>query len=132
MSVYGGFAPAVTAQATEPEQLDFRALHALLVPPPWHAGRVVMIGDAAHATTPQLAYGAGLAIEDAVVLAELVAAGVAPDEIGARLVERRWERCRIVVEGSLQLSRWEQEGGPPNPGADHLIREAMDALAAPL
>ena len=132
MAEYGGFAPAVAAQATSPEQLDYRALHALLVPPPWHAGRVVLIGDAVHTTTPQLAWGAGLAIEDAVVLAELVGDGVPAEEIGPRLAPRRFDRCRVVVEGSLQLSRWEQEGGGPRPEAAQLTASAFARLAAPI
>lgn len=132
MASYGGFAPAVAEQATDPDQLDFRALHWLLVPPPWHRGRVVLIGDAVHTTTPHMAFGAGIAIEDAVVLGELVRDGTPPTEIGERLVARRFERCRLVVEGSLQLSRWEQEGGPPNPKAPELIGAAMAKLAEPI
>jgi 2-polyprenyl-6-methoxyphenol hydroxylase-like FAD-dependent oxidoreductase len=132
MAAYGGFAPAVAEQATDPDQLDFRALHWLLVPPPWHRGRVLLIGDAVHTTTPHMAFGAGLAIEDAVVLGELVREGVAPTELGGRLAARRFERCRLVVEGSLQLSRWEQEPGPPNPEAPELIGAAMSKLADPI
>ncbi len=132
MGAYGGFAPAVAAQATDPGQLDYRALHWLLVPPPWHSGRVILIGDAVHTTTPHMAFGAGLAIEDAVVLGELVAQDVAPAEIGEHLAARRYERCRVVVEGSLQLSRWEQDPGPPNPGAPALIGQAMARLAGPI
>jgi 2-polyprenyl-6-methoxyphenol hydroxylase-like FAD-dependent oxidoreductase len=37
---------------------------------PLHKGRVVLLGDAVHATTPRLGQGAGMAIEDALVLAE--------------------------------------------------------------
>ena len=132
MASYGGFAPAVAEQATDPDQLDFRALHWLLVPPPWHHGQIVLIGDAVHTTTPHMAFGAGIAIEDAVVLGELVSEGVPADELGERLTARRFERCRLVVEGSLQLSRWEQEGGPPNPKAPQLIGAAMAKLAEPI
>jgi 2-polyprenyl-6-methoxyphenol hydroxylase-like FAD-dependent oxidoreductase len=132
MTAYGGFAPAVAEQATDPSQLDFRALQWLLVPAPWHAGRVVLIGDAVHATTPQLAFGAGLAIEDAVVLTELVDAGLEGPELGERFVARRYERARIVVESSLQLSRWEQEGGPPHPDAAELTGQALAELATPI
>jgi 2-polyprenyl-6-methoxyphenol hydroxylase-like FAD-dependent oxidoreductase len=132
MAAYGGFAPAVAAQATDAAQLDFRALRWLLVPPPWHSGRVVLIGDAVHTTTPQLAFGAGLAIEDAVVLSELVADGHEGPGLGQALAARRFERARIVVENSLQLSRWEQQGGPPHPEAPALTGAAMQALAQPI
>jgi salicylate hydroxylase len=42
--------------------------------PYWHQGRVVVIGDAAHATLPHLGQGANVSIEDAVVLAECLEA----------------------------------------------------------
>lgn len=132
IAAYGRFGPDVAALVTEPEQLDFRALNWLLVEPPWHAGRVVLIGDAVHTTTPHMAWGAGLAIEDAVVLAGLVADNVPAGEIGVRLAARRFERARRVVEGSLQLSRWEQEQGPPRPEAAALIRDTFAQLAAPI
>jgi len=132
MAAYGGYAPEVASQATDPEQLDFRALKWLLVEPPWHAGRVILIGDAVHTTTPQLAFGAGIAIEDAVVLRELLLDGVAPVQLGERLAARRYERAAVVVNNSLQLSRWEQEGGPPNPKAQELTAASFAKLAEPI
>ncbi|HEY2604194.1 MAG TPA: FAD-dependent monooxygenase [Thermoleophilaceae bacterium] len=132
ISAYAGFAPEVASQISAPEQVDFRALHWLLVPPPWHAGRVLVIGDAAHTTTPHLAFGVGLAIEDAVVLGELVEQGCAAAELGSRLAERRFERCRLVVENSLQLSRWEQEPGASGGDPSTLIGATFQALAAPI
>jgi 2-polyprenyl-6-methoxyphenol hydroxylase-like FAD-dependent oxidoreductase len=132
LSAFGFVVPEIAAQITAPDQIDFRALYWLLVPPPWGAGRAVLIGDAAHTTTPHMAWGVGLAIEDALVLAELVGYGVDARELAGRLSERRFERCRLVVEGSLQLSRWERE--PDTPGADpgRLIGETFKALAAPI
>jgi 2-polyprenyl-6-methoxyphenol hydroxylase-like FAD-dependent oxidoreductase len=132
LSGFGFVVPEIAAQITEPSQIDFRALYWLLVPSPWGAGRAVLIGDAAHTTTPQMAWGVGLAIEDALVLADLVASGVGARELSSRLSERRFERCRLVVEGSLQLSRWERE--PDAPGADPggLIRETFKTLSAPI
>ena len=132
ISRFGGHAPAVAGQLTDVAQVDFRALHHLIVPPPWHAGRVLLVGDAAHTTTPHIAYGAGLALEDAVVLGELAGSGIPFDELATALVARRFDRSRLVVETSLQLSRWEQQPGPPNPAAGRLIAETMAALAAPI
>jgi 2-polyprenyl-6-methoxyphenol hydroxylase-like FAD-dependent oxidoreductase len=129
---FGFVVPEIAAQITAPSQIDVRALYWLLVPPPWGADRAVLIGDAAHTTTPQMAWGVGLAIEDALVLAELVSSGLDARKIAGRFSERRFERCRLVVDGSLQLSRWERE--PDTPGADPggLIRETFKALAAPI
>lgn len=132
ISRFGGHAPAVAAQLTQDGQVDFRALQWLILPPPWHSGRVLLIGDAAHTTTPHIAYGAGLALEDAVVLGELAERGLPFPELAAALTARCHSRARLVVETSLQLSRWEQEAGPPNPAAGRLIGETMAALAAPV
>ncbi|WP_158437863.1 FAD-dependent monooxygenase [Naasia lichenicola] len=127
---FGGAAPAVAEQLTDNAQIDFRALQWLIVPPPWHSGRTLLIGDAVHTTTPHMAYGAGLALEDAVVLGELAGSGLPFDEMATAFETRRFERARLVVENSLQLSRWEQEPGPPNPGANRLVGETMATLAA--
>jgi len=101
------------------------------MPAPWHVGRVVLIGDAVHATTPHLASGAGIAVEDAVVLAEELDAGGSVDEVLLRFSQRRFERCRLVVESSVRLGQIEQEGGSK---AEHgqLMRDAMVALLAPI
>jgi 2-polyprenyl-6-methoxyphenol hydroxylase-like FAD-dependent oxidoreductase len=131
-SRFGGHAPEIAAQFTDAAQLDLRALQWLMVPPPWHAGRTLLVGDAVHTTTPHLAYGAGLALEDAVVLGELAGSGIPFDALAVGLASRRFERSRLVVESSLQLSRWEQEPGPPNPAAGPLVGRTMAALAAPI
>jgi len=90
-------------------RVNYRPLEKLLLDPPWHKGRVVLIGDAAHATTPHVGYGAGLAVEDAIVLAELLRAPAPLEEILTRFVQRRYERCRLVVEGSVRLGELEIE-----------------------
>src|SRR4029453_6533990 len=52
--------------------------------PRWSDGRVVLVGDAAHATTPGVGQGAAQAIEDAVVLADRLASG---GDLGAAFTE---------------------------------------------
>jgi FAD-dependent urate hydroxylase len=47
-------------------------------------GRVVLVGDAAHAMSPNMAEGAGMALEDALVLADTVAAGQPLGQFEAR------------------------------------------------
>ena len=127
----GGVIPLVL-EHIRPESIDYRSLQALLVPAPWHRGRVVLIGDAAHATTPHIAYGAGMAIEDSVVLAEELSR---TDDVDAALTafgSRRFDRCKLVVETSLQLSEWEVD--PPEDRTAHhqLVGRALGALAQPL
>jgi 2-polyprenyl-6-methoxyphenol hydroxylase-like FAD-dependent oxidoreductase len=111
-------------QIVEP---DYRPLEWLLVPAPWHRGRVVLLGDAVHTTTPHLAFGAAIAVEDATVLCELLAE-LPVDEAIERYTPRRFERCRLVVENSVQLGEWERN--PSAPGADpvRLTRESWATL----
>jgi 2-polyprenyl-6-methoxyphenol hydroxylase-like FAD-dependent oxidoreductase len=60
--------------AAEPETVIRTDLRCLDTPlPAYHAGRIALIGDAAHAMTPHLGQGACQAIEDAVVLAHVAA-----------------------------------------------------------
>jgi 2-polyprenyl-6-methoxyphenol hydroxylase-like FAD-dependent oxidoreductase len=90
-----------------------RPLEAILLPRPWHRGRVMLIGDAVHATTPHLASGAGISIEDALVLSEELAAGDDVPQALERFEERRWERCRLVVENSVRIGQMEQTHADP-------------------
>jgi 2-polyprenyl-6-methoxyphenol hydroxylase-like FAD-dependent oxidoreductase len=128
LAPFGGQAPLVSA-VLQPE-IDLRSLRALLVPLPWSRGRVVLLGDAVHTTTPQVAYGVGMAIEDAVVLADLVRDAEDVPAALDRFGERRFDRCRRVVEASVQLGEWEQ--APPDdpslPG--RLVGATLGALEA--
>ncbi|MFJ9688581.1 FAD-dependent monooxygenase [Streptomyces bacillaris] len=69
----------------------------LAAPPPrFHSGRVALLGDAAHAMTPNLGQGGCQAIEDAVVLAHLLAGDTAvPAALAAYTEARRGRTTRI-------------------------------------
>lgn len=92
-------------------QIIFRPLDGMLVPLPWHKGRIVLIGDAVHATTPHLASGAGIGIEDAIVLAEECERFGQLEQALTAFEQRRWERCRMVVHNSARLGEIEVQGG---------------------
>jgi FAD-dependent urate hydroxylase len=72
----------------------------------WSRGPVVLVGDAAHATAPTLAQGAAMALEDAVVLGDVVREN--PDDIPAALrayEHRRRPRCHHVRERTIERDR---------------------------
>ncbi|GAB3224720.1 FAD-dependent monooxygenase [Spirosoma arcticum] len=92
---------------TDPKLVICRPLETILVPKPWYKGRILLIGDAVHGTIPQLGQGASLAIEDAVVLAELVSSEPSIPAAFEQFMERRFERCKMVVDISAQIGEWE-------------------------
>lgn len=116
---------------TPTSRIIYRPLFALMLEKPWHQGRVVLIGDAAHSTTPHLASGAGMAVEDAIVLVDELEKE--PDVARAleRFTARRFERCRGVVESSVRLGDIERTGGSAEEH-QRLMREASAALLAPI
>lgn len=129
---FGGNVAWMREQMTRDTWINYRPLEAALQPRPWYRGRIVLLGDACHATTPHLASGAGMAVESAIVLAEevmregrSVAAGLAAYE------DRRFERCRFVVETSLAVGKLQLAGaGPEQVGATlgaglHRLAEAF-------
>lgn len=97
---------------TDSAQVVLRPFEGFLMPAPWHRGRVVLTGDAAHSMTAHIAQGAAMAIEDSVVLAEELTGTATVGEALERYMQRRFERCKTMVEISLQMSRWEQTADP--------------------
>jgi 2-polyprenyl-6-methoxyphenol hydroxylase-like FAD-dependent oxidoreductase len=79
----------------------------LLVPDPWFRGRIIVIGDAAHACPPLIAQGAAMCAEDAVVLAELVTRDQPLETSLPAFMARRLDRVELVVRNSMRLVRWE-------------------------
>jgi 2-polyprenyl-6-methoxyphenol hydroxylase-like FAD-dependent oxidoreductase len=121
----------ICQQITDHSQVIYRPLESLLVPQPWFVNRVVLIGDAVHATTPHLASGACIGIEDGVVVAdELCRAKTVTQGLQA-FQSRRWERCRMVVENSSRLGEIEMTGGDKQEHS-RIMGESMMALAEPI
>ena len=73
----------------------------------------MLIGDAAHATSPHCGQGAAQAIEDGIVLAQELARANEPAQALSAWQERRYDRCRMVVEGSEAIGRWEIDHSLP-------------------
>ncbi len=99
-------------QITDDQGVVYKPLETLFIDGPWHSGRVVLLGDAVHATTPHLGQGAGMAIEDSLVLAEEIARADTPEEAFTAYRARRFERCKYIVEASLGLCRSQLGEGP--------------------
>jgi len=135
LAEYDGLIAALREQIVEDDAVVYRPMESVLVPGSWRRGRVCLIGDAAHCTTPHLAQGAALAIEDAVLLAELLGRQAPVDQVFDEFMRRRLPRAELVVSASLQLGAWEllEWAGTPAPDANAaaLLHQATEAMMAP-
>lgn len=101
ISNIGGLVGSLREQITDNRQVVYKPMEVVFVDEPWFKGRVLLIGDAAHATTPHLGQGAGMAIEDALVLSmELAGEGDMQSKL-QRFMARRFERCKFISEKSV-------------------------------
>src|ERR1700751_5717723 len=70
----------------------------------WHAGRVVLVGDAAHRSSPMMGQGGCMAMEDACVLAETLCRSATLAEALATYELRRRPRVSWVNEESQAIA----------------------------
>jgi 2-polyprenyl-6-methoxyphenol hydroxylase-like FAD-dependent oxidoreductase len=133
---YGGIVARLREQVTDPNAVVYRPMETLLLNPPWHRGRVVLIGDAVHASTPHLAQGAAMAIEDSVLLAELLAQHGNVEQTLQAFAARRFPRCELAVKAGLQMGEWEMAEwqGRRDPATDHggLMGQTLTELMRPI
>ncbi|WBB88899.1 FAD-dependent monooxygenase [Verrucosispora sp. WMMC514] len=98
---YGGPVPEVLAAldgvyATTTDEVELGR---------WYRGRVLLVGDAAHATAPTLSQGAAMALEDAVVLAESLRAAGSVEAALTAYESRRRPRTRWVQDRTRDRNR---------------------------
>ncbi len=104
---------ALVNDITDDAGVVYRPLETFFLDGPWHRGRIALLGDAVHATTPHLGQGAGMAIEDAIVLADELARADTPEAAFAGYHARRFDRCRYIVNASRAICEGQLGKGPP-------------------
>ncbi|WMN59609.1 FAD-dependent monooxygenase [Pseudoalteromonas xiamenensis] len=90
---------------TPPEALIDSFLHDLSPLAQWYQKSIVLIGDAAHAMTPNLGQGGAQAIEDSFVLAEQLAQYESPAKAFQQFQTVRFKKVRQVVSLSWQIGK---------------------------
>lgn len=111
LSAYHGPWDQIRASVTDADQVHYTQIETQILEAPWNRGRVVLIGDAAHACPPTLAQGAAVALEDAAVLSELLIAHASVgDDLWKAFTERRYARAKWVIDTSTEICQWLLEG----------------------
>jgi 2-polyprenyl-6-methoxyphenol hydroxylase-like FAD-dependent oxidoreductase len=97
-------------------KIDLYPIYDIPSQPVWHKGPVILIGDAAHATSPSAGQGASMALEDAIVLAKCLRDLPETSAAFRTFEQLRRERAEKVVKFSRQrgqnkvtsnpLARW--------------------------
>lgn len=126
--------PAIEQHAqkiTDDDAVVYRPLEWIFLKQNWHKGRTVLIGDAVHAATPHLGQGAGMAIEDSIVLADELARASEPEEAFRAFQRRRFDRCKFIVEKSKALGD-SQLGKGPRLDQAAAVHEMFEVVSQPI
>ena len=120
VELHGDFAhpvPEILKERLTADQRPYFSPIEEVIQQPWVRGRVVLVGDAAHAMSPNMAEGAGMALEDALILAETIVAGRPLEEFEAR------RRPRVAFVQAQTHRRDRMRNLPP------FVRKATLSLA---
>lgn len=104
--------PAAELVAATGEELMVTNATEIPTGTPWRSGRILLIGDAAHAASPATGQGASMALEDAVVLAKSLRDAPDPDAALTLYETLRRPRVEHNITVSGNISR-----GTPTPSA---------------
>lgn len=110
---FAGYHPVIREiiLATEKEQIHTAEIADLKPIKTWHQDQVCLIGDAAHATTPNMGQGACQAIEDAHILAACLAK-YSPSEAFEKFQQIRMPKAHSVVNASWSFGKMAHWSNP--------------------
>jgi FAD-dependent urate hydroxylase len=112
--------PAIPLIRATPEMLAMTPIHAIPHLPVWHRGRMIVIGDAAHAPSPTSGQGASLSTEDGVVLAKCLRDLPDVPAAFARFEATRRPRAERIIKWAARINN-SKAAGP----VARMFRDAM-------
>ena len=112
--------PAMGLIHATPQITPLTAFHSIPHLPSWHAGRMIVIGDAAHAPSPSAGQGASLAIEDALVLAKCLRDQPTTQSAFASFETERRPRVEQIIKWAARTNN-SKAAGP----IGRVLRDAM-------
>ncbi|WP_397448543.1 FAD-dependent oxidoreductase [Pseudomonas sp. NA-150] len=83
----------------------YTAVEEIILPLPWHSGRILLIGDAAHASTPFMGQGGAMAVMDAVILARMLTSTAPLEETLTEFGTQRYLMCKFVQDASRAVGQ---------------------------
>ncbi len=126
LSRFGGWIGPLRDVIAGQGSAAYGPIEQVTVAEPWARGRVLIGGDAAHATSPHMAQGAAMAAEDAVVLAAELGRGESLGQALDAWYRRRLPRASLVQNYSAALMR--QEQGEPTDADLRLLELPVPAV----
>jgi 2-polyprenyl-6-methoxyphenol hydroxylase-like FAD-dependent oxidoreductase len=112
--------PAIPLIEATTQLTTMSPIHAIPHLPTWHNGRMIVIGDAAHAPSPSSGQGASLSIEDAVVLAKCLRDHPSPQAAFTRFEAARRPRVERIIKWAARINN-SKAAGP----VTRVFRDAM-------
>ena len=112
LSLFADDAPFIARLIEATPEITATPIHDMPPLPAWHRGRVVLLGDAAHAVSPSAGQGASLALEDAIVLAKCVRDIPRLEDAFVAFERLRRERVERVVRFSRERGSNKAASGP--------------------
>jgi FAD-dependent urate hydroxylase len=112
--------PALTLIEATSALLAPSPIHTMPHLPTWHAGRMIVIGDAAHAPSPTSGQGASLSIEDAVLLAQCLRDLPGHEQAFTRFETLRRPRAEQIIKAAARINN-SKAAGP-------IARRVRDAI----
>jgi 2-polyprenyl-6-methoxyphenol hydroxylase-like FAD-dependent oxidoreductase len=140
MAPFGALPGEVRDALSSDDDIVYSPISDVMLPLPWFSGRVGILGDAAHACAPHITQGAGMALEDAVVLAECLDGPGDLDERLRTFEQRRYPRARLVqdvshgilaAEMGITAETWDDTVAAMRAHLPEQMRGVDLALAAP-
>ncbi|WP_412675818.1 FAD-dependent oxidoreductase [Bacillus paramycoides] len=123
---FGGASSLIKEGLSKDFPIIFTLVEEVVLEENWYSNRVVIGGDAAHASAPNLAQGAAMAIEDAIVLAEEIDNHDSFYKAFQSYFKRRYEKARKIQKLSSELIRKELLR---EEGSEKIIKECHSFLS---
>lgn len=115
VAAQGGWLASAVSTLRDDAVVVGRQVRSALLTGPWQVGAALRIGNSAHLLPPHFGQAAAQAVEDAVVLQDLLRTPMRRDDLLARFMQRRAERAERVHGITTQAAAWDLH---PEPSTD--------------